>query len=129
MSDIRGINETGKTIIETVDFCGCTNDQLEAGKTCGFPQCPNIEAWITMLEARGITDKPLFPDQLSLGKTHAELYRDGNDQEVWKIVSREGAVLQEDIASDSDMRAALIEHRKVEGDLYETVKPKQKKGG
>jgi hypothetical protein len=28
-------------IVEEVEFCGCTNEELEAGKTCGQPQCPN----------------------------------------------------------------------------------------
>lgn len=27
--------------IETVDICGCTNEQLEAGRTCGQDICPN----------------------------------------------------------------------------------------
>lgn len=27
--------------ITEVPFCGCTNDELEQGKTCGQPQCPN----------------------------------------------------------------------------------------
>lgn len=26
---------------EEVAFCGCTNERLEAGRTCGQPQCPN----------------------------------------------------------------------------------------
>lgn len=31
-----------KTVIEKVEFCGCTNDQLERGTSCGLPQCPNM---------------------------------------------------------------------------------------
>jgi hypothetical protein len=27
--------------IEEVEFCGCTNEELEAGSTCGQPKCPN----------------------------------------------------------------------------------------
>lgn len=27
--------------VEDVEFCGCTNTALEAGRTCGQPQCPN----------------------------------------------------------------------------------------
>jgi hypothetical protein len=27
--------------VTDVEFCNCTNDELEAGKTCGLPQCPN----------------------------------------------------------------------------------------
>lgn len=30
-------------VTEEVEFCGCTNEELEAGRTCGQPQCPNIE--------------------------------------------------------------------------------------
>ena len=26
---------------EDVEFCGCTNEELERGRTCGQPQCPN----------------------------------------------------------------------------------------
>lgn len=29
--------------IEAVPFCGCTNEQLEAGRTCGLPECPNLK--------------------------------------------------------------------------------------
>lgn len=28
--------------VEDVDFCGCTNEELEADRTCGEPQCPNL---------------------------------------------------------------------------------------
>lgn len=126
MSDERGVNETGKTIIKEVEFCGCTNEKLERGETCGQPQCPNIEAVTGALEARGVT-KPLWPDQIDPKTTHAVPYLNGAGKEVWKVVSREGKVLQEDIGSDSDMRAALIEHRKVEGDFRETIKPKRKR--
>lgn len=30
-------------VIEEVPFCGCTNEQLEHGQSCGQPQCPNID--------------------------------------------------------------------------------------
>lgn len=29
-------------VIEKVQFCACTNDQLERGTSCGLPQCPNM---------------------------------------------------------------------------------------
>jgi hypothetical protein len=32
------------TVIEEVGFCGCTNEQLEAGRTCGQLACPNASA-------------------------------------------------------------------------------------
>jgi hypothetical protein len=28
---------------DSVAFCECTNDELEAGHTCDLPQCPNRE--------------------------------------------------------------------------------------
>jgi hypothetical protein len=31
-----------ETVVEEVEFCGCTNDQLERGTSCGLPQCPNM---------------------------------------------------------------------------------------
>jgi hypothetical protein len=31
-----------ETVVEVVEFCGCTNDQLERGTSCGLPQCPNM---------------------------------------------------------------------------------------
>lgn len=43
MDEKIGITESG--IIQRVAFCGCTNDALEAGRTCGQPQCPNAEPW------------------------------------------------------------------------------------
>lgn len=36
----EGPSEAG---IEAVELCGCTNEQLEAGVTCGQPQCPNAK--------------------------------------------------------------------------------------
>lgn len=32
-----------KHAVVEVDFCGCTNTELERGKTCGQPSCPNIK--------------------------------------------------------------------------------------
>lgn len=29
-------------VVEEVDICGCTNEELEAGRTCGQPECPNM---------------------------------------------------------------------------------------
>lgn len=28
--------------ITEVPICGCTNTDLEAGRTCGQPECPNL---------------------------------------------------------------------------------------
>ena len=28
-------------VVEEVPFCGCTNEELERGRTCGQDQCPN----------------------------------------------------------------------------------------
>jgi hypothetical protein len=30
--------------VNVVEICGCTNTQLEAGKTCGQANCPNLHA-------------------------------------------------------------------------------------
>ena len=30
-----------EAVVEEVEFCGCTNEELEAGHTCGQPTCPN----------------------------------------------------------------------------------------
>lgn len=30
-----------EAIVEEVEFCGCTNEELEAGRTCGQDTCPN----------------------------------------------------------------------------------------
>lgn len=36
---------------EEVPFCGCTNEELEAGRSCGQPTCPNRTAGSTINEA------------------------------------------------------------------------------
>jgi hypothetical protein len=36
------VQRSEETVIETVEFCGCTNTQLERGTSCGLPQCPNM---------------------------------------------------------------------------------------
>lgn len=35
--------------VTDVDLCGCTNEELEAGRTCGQPACPNREATACIL--------------------------------------------------------------------------------
>jgi hypothetical protein len=31
------------TVVTEVEFCDCTNEELEAGRVCDQPQCPNRE--------------------------------------------------------------------------------------
>lgn len=33
-------NHEGRAEYEEVPFCGCTNEELEAGGMCGDPRCP-----------------------------------------------------------------------------------------
>jgi hypothetical protein len=46
-------NDTDKPIVQKVDFCGCTNEQLERGETCGLPVCPNFRGQHPRLDSNG----------------------------------------------------------------------------
>ncbi len=45
-------NETEKAIVEEIEICNCTNDQLERGETCGLAICPNAPDGDAPLPAR-----------------------------------------------------------------------------
>jgi hypothetical protein len=53
-------NDTEKAVVEEVEICNCTNEQLERGETCGLAICPNapdddapLPAWHPRFNSEG----------------------------------------------------------------------------
>jgi hypothetical protein len=51
--------DTEKATVEKVPLCLCTNTELEAGKTCGLPFCPNA---LAVAGDRGAAPHPRLRD-------------------------------------------------------------------